>query len=341
MARFRKPESTEFGSDSFLDILANVVGILIILVMVTGVRVKLAPAVAEPPPVDPREYQLEEQRRRLAGLEFELQDVEEHLAFAEEDAELGRLQLDATRGALEQKRAETDARSEDLNQANRCRQELEDLLAADKARLGGLLRDKAAVPAPPKQRQDVVSYPTPISRQVDGPEVHFQLKDGRVAHVPMRALVEGIVSDFRVKVASRPEANLIEGKVGPVEQFDLTYIMRRMGTRWVLEKGVFVPQAARLGETLAEALDPASRFRQVLYSGEHERPIGNVSSRYDSSPGEPPQITVTLWTYPDSFALYRRLKQELYLEGFAVAGRPMPWDSPIAGARTGTRSQGQ
>lgn len=341
MARFKKTQSTDFGSDSFLDVLANVVGILIILVMVTGVRVKLAPAVAEPPPADPRLYQIEEQRRRVAGIQADLHDVDQHLAFAAEDAELARLQLDATKSAVDQQRAELEANAANLDQAARLRWELEELLASDKARLGGLLRDKAAIPAPAKQRHEIVSYPTPISRQVDGPEIHFQLKDGRVAHVPMRALVEGIVSDFRIKVASRPEAAMIEGKVGPAEQFDLTYIMRRLGTRWVLEKGVFVPQAAKLGETLEEALDSSSRFRQVLYSGEHERPIGNVSSRYESTPSVPAQITVTLWTYPDSFALYRRLKQELYLEGFAVAGRPMPWGAPIAGARTGTKSQGQ
>jgi hypothetical protein len=44
MPRHRVPD-TEFGSDSFLDIVANVVGILIILIVVAGVRVSRAPVV--------------------------------------------------------------------------------------------------------------------------------------------------------------------------------------------------------------------------------------------------------------------------------------------------------
>ena len=42
MAR-RIPVETQFGSDSFLDIVANIVGILIILIVVAGVRVSRAP----------------------------------------------------------------------------------------------------------------------------------------------------------------------------------------------------------------------------------------------------------------------------------------------------------
>jgi hypothetical protein len=334
MARYKKPESTEFGSDSFLDIIANVVGILIILVMVTGVRVKLAPASADPPPAAPRQYGLEEQRRRVEKLAGGVADAEHALAGEDQRLAAGRRAIDQARNGLEERQARLEADAAHWQDAERFRRELEELLAADKARLGGLLRDRAAIPAPKKDKHEIVSYPTPLSHGVDGPEIHFQLKDGLVAHVPMRTLVEGIIQDFRVKVGSRPEARMIEGKVGPAEQFDLTYVM-------VLEKGVFVPLATRLGESLDQALAPNSRFRQVLYSGEHDRPIGNTSSRYESTTGEPQQITVTLWTYPDSFALYRRLKQELYLEGFAVAGRPMPFGTPIAGARTGTQSQAQ
>lgn len=42
----RPPDESTFGSDSFLDIIANIVGILIILIVVAGVRVSRAPAVS-------------------------------------------------------------------------------------------------------------------------------------------------------------------------------------------------------------------------------------------------------------------------------------------------------
>ena len=63
MSRRKPREEMEFGSDSFLDVVANVVGILIILMVLAGIRAKTAPVVldeeftspksadASPPPV--------------------------------------------------------------------------------------------------------------------------------------------------------------------------------------------------------------------------------------------------------------------------------------------------
>jgi hypothetical protein len=48
MSRRRSSGDQEFGSDSFLDIIANIVGILIILIVVAGLRVARQPAVAAP-----------------------------------------------------------------------------------------------------------------------------------------------------------------------------------------------------------------------------------------------------------------------------------------------------
>ncbi|MFH1264426.1 MAG: hypothetical protein ABIK89_01775, partial [Planctomycetota bacterium] len=42
MRRRAKEDTTAAGQDSFLDIVANIVGILIILVMVTGMRIRNA-----------------------------------------------------------------------------------------------------------------------------------------------------------------------------------------------------------------------------------------------------------------------------------------------------------
>ncbi|MEO2012796.1 MAG: hypothetical protein ABGZ53_00340 [Fuerstiella sp.] len=46
MSRRRSSGDQEFGSDSFLDIIANIVGILIILIVVVGLRVARQPAIA-------------------------------------------------------------------------------------------------------------------------------------------------------------------------------------------------------------------------------------------------------------------------------------------------------
>ena len=55
----------------------------------------------------------------------------------------------------------------------------------------------------------------------------------------------------------------------------------------------------------------------------------------------PRDTTITLWVYPDSFDLYRQLKEELHNLGFATAGRPLPEGVLIGGSSDGTRSSAQ
>ncbi len=53
MGRRRQRQELEFGSDSFLDVIANMVGIIIILIVIAGLRVSQAPIVlpsSESPP---------------------------------------------------------------------------------------------------------------------------------------------------------------------------------------------------------------------------------------------------------------------------------------------------
>ncbi|MCA9096900.1 MAG: hypothetical protein KDA36_00865, partial [Planctomycetaceae bacterium] len=53
MGRRRQSQELEFGSDSFLDVIANTVGIIIILIVITGLRVSHAPVVLPPPSSGP------------------------------------------------------------------------------------------------------------------------------------------------------------------------------------------------------------------------------------------------------------------------------------------------
>ena len=53
------------------------------------------------------------------------------------------------------------------------------------------------------------------------------------------------------------------------------------------------------------------------------------------------RATVTLWIYPDSFSLYRRLREDLTEQGFSVAARPLPEGMTIRGSPMGTQSAAQ
>jgi len=55
----------------------------------------------------------------------------------------------------------------------------------------------------------------------------------------------------------------------------------------------------------------------------------------------PDHATLTFWIYPDSFHAYRVLQAACQAEGFVVAARPLPDGVNIAGSPEGTRSAGQ
>ena len=54
---------------------------------------------------------------------------------------------------------------------------------------------------------------------------------------------------------------------------------------------------------------------------------------------DPNLTTVTFWVYPDSFELFRHLRDHLYERGHDVAGRPLPPGMPIQAAQNGTASR--
>jgi hypothetical protein len=72
-----------------------------------------------------------------------------------------------------------------------------------------------------------------------------------------------------------------------------------------------------------QAVLPASELRRVL-------------KRFS-----PATATVTIWTYPDSFAEFRQLKKALFDLGYSSAGRPLPAGVLIGGSPTGSKSAAQ
>jgi hypothetical protein len=334
MVRRIRSDEQEFGSDSFLDVIANVVGILIILVMVVGMRIKHAPAPAELPPaaVDVSEQfqqarSLERETLRLAAQLKALtsegmrqQQRHEELAEAvvarQRELEAGRRQLDSQ--AQQQFMIERDIWTA---------QSLAEQLQLD---IEQLARSQ-------KKSVTIESYPTPLARLVDGKEAHFQLRAGRIVYIPLEELLKQLKADAPSqfwKLKDLPEAT---ASVGPIGGFRLRYTFERIdvpledqlaGRRMIssiaqLSQWTLVPSDNLLGETVDVALMQGSEFRTTL------------------AKLNPRQTTVTLWVYPDSFELFRRIKKELYRLHFAAAARPLPEDTPIGGSPNGTKSAAQ
>ncbi len=333
-------DSTEsFGSDSFLDIVANMVGILIILVMVVGLRVKNAadfPVVAEEPaapkidlaPLEDEARGLEADSQKLVRQAAEFEGLS--ASRYEERAELALL-VSAREKTLED-------RKNQLAAGERQTFDVEQSLLLEKSQLKSLEAEiEALVYSPQKDVVKIKTYPTPISRTVYGREAHFQLRRGRLALVPLDQLVEELKRNLQSKSFRADEIDEITETVGPIADFRMRYSLERVtvppqkmgnsitpgGTMIRTTQFTLLPTSDQIGETYADAMARDSKFQRAL------------------ADLDPRRVTITLWAYADSFAEYRLLREYLYEQGYTVAGRPLPEGQPISGSPYGSKSNAQ
>ena len=328
MARPKPEEISSAGQDSFLDVVTNIVGILIILVMVVGGRVGQIGLDAVPK----ANAKVEELERELGQLEIELATAENGIS---ELAAHGRSIQAAAAGAAEARihlatavsaaKLEVELRKQDVDgarvraaESTAKRKQLEVEIEKCSLELEGL----AHLPATTKE---VLAYPTPIGRTVNGDELHFRLDAGRIAYIPLTELFEMAKAQTQRKGAGIANLqNRIE-TVGPIQGFSLDYVIEARvdqargqvlirSREWVVR-----PMQENLGETPAEAIRPGSKFLRVM---------ANIT----------PETAVTLWCYPDSFEAFRAVREELHRRGLPTAGRPLPEGAPIGGSADGSKS---
>ena len=327
------------GSDSFLDVVANMVGILIILVMIVSARAQQMPAdAAETPPtaaISPEKVlnpltaesrSLQTDVQRLSVQSYQLQ-----MDVADRTDQRDQLAFVAAR--MEEELAKQRELLEGSSQADF---DLRRSFAEARQQLDALQKQRDAVTLAPPSQIKVQSLPTPLSKTVHGQELHFQLRRGRITPIPLDKLLETFQETARHKVWKLEDQALMTDTIGPIGGFRLRYELGRFditgeearqtgrsGTVIRLVKWELLPVTLEQGETADEALQTGSDFLRTF-----ERK-------------DPSRVTITLWTYPDSFETFRRVKAHLHAGGFAAAGRPLPEDQPIGGSPDGTRSSAQ
>jgi hypothetical protein len=324
MKRFVPTAFEEVGSDSFLDIVSNVVGILIILVMVTSARVRHAimesrseqtASAANSADADweRKTHQATRKAQHVQELARAAVDVDHRLALAQrERAELGTL-IRTAELALDKERGQmTAAEREALDTAQE--------LARQRSRLAELRRQQFSAVSEPPPEVKIESYPTPLSKQVFSHEQHFRLLGGRLCYVPFDELKEVFSAERRQVIWQLRDLPEVTGSVGPIGGFRLDYSYVRTALGGELTQATFFPVQSELGEPFAIALQPSSDFRRRI-------------EKLDRA-----GTTITVWTYPDSFKDFRVLKQELYRMGFAIAARPMHENGRIGFSPKGSRS---
>jgi hypothetical protein len=352
--RRRRARDIPFSFDSFLDVVANVVGIILRLILVTwvgaraytGLQPPAPPAlvaveetIPPPEPEDPLTPELERQRQELADAQAKLlgelrqweQAHRQHTTVASDVAEVSRRvrELGSERATLERAKSDT----------SRGNQPAELSLAEIRERNKRLLDEVDALKKAPSAKQ-TLRYRTPISHPLQTEEAHFECKEGRVTLIDIGAMLEEVRRAIREKAEQLRTTWEVRDVTQPVGPFQLRYVIEREHDvldavkmdakpnqsatfQYGLAGWEVVPTVAERGETEGAALAAGSAFRRVI-------------DALDVN-----QTAVTLWVYPDSFALYRRLRDYLHDHDVTVAGRPLPDGVPIASSRHGTASRGQ
>jgi hypothetical protein len=203
-----------------------------------------------------------------------------------------------------------------------------------KAERDRLKDEVAALRRAPRPKPKSLVDRNPVAKPAGGDEFHFEVRHNRVTFIDLERLLNLVKNDAQLRVRLAVNARVIESHVGPVGSFAMDYVLRRspLGVDDLIERRGFrfdlggwelIPEYEGRGETYETTRQPFSEFA---------RTINRLNSEH---------ATITMWVYPDGFALYRVLRDDLHARGFLVAARPLPEGMPIKGSPAGSLSAGQ
>ncbi len=187
----------------------------------------------------------------------------------------------------------------------------------------------------PRPKSVSILSKAPVARPASGNEYHFELRRNRITFIDLNRLMELTRADAQIRVRMSDRSPAVSNKVGPVGAFSLEYelvravpgsmeeLIERKNIRYELSGWELVPESATRGETYESTRNPLSEF---------SRTISLLS---------PERSTITLWVYPDSFTLFRQIRNDLTEHGFTIAARPLPEAMTIRGSPMGTQSAAQ
>lgn len=333
--RRQNDEEEAVGQDSFLDVVANIVGILILLVMVVGARAALAPASTKEEMAKPTGPSAAELKAAFNQAAKSRADVEEiiaqtanmHLESVRRESERMRLQT-----LVSAVSAEIQQRREKLSAYEQQDFDLRRQLAEAHIKFEDLSRRELGMIDVAPEVEQIKSLPTPLAETVSGEEVHLRLAKGHVAIIPLDQLLEAFQADAKQNLWRLDNQSEASNTIGPIADFRLRYFLRKTqltvpgrGTATLvqLSRWQLMPTSPQIGEPVEQALMEDSQLSTRL-------------ARY-----APERTTITVWVYPDSFQQFRTMKEALFERGYATAARPLPEGIPIGGSPHGTKSAAQ
>ncbi|MEQ8849875.1 hypothetical protein [Botrimarina sp.] len=323
------------GGDSFLDVVANIVGILVLLVVVVGVRAgreAFTPRVEIPASPNERlaetESEIERLARRIGEHERDVSDLRSQVRSVATDAQNREHVREAGALYVTKLRAELDDARAALSEGDREKLDVHTALAQAGRRLDELEAQRIALATvePEPEVETVEISPTPI---VDGratDTVSFRLKGKRLVYVPLDEITNELKSKLQPPTITNPSRPVTtRHKVGPLEGFggeaeiawSVQAVGPRVGIQVTLSQMVLREVVPLRGESLEEAFSPT----------------GQTRSRLELL--DPKEHVVRLIVYADSFESAPEVSQRFRDEGFRVAQSLKSDGSPIGFSSNG------
>lgn len=366
MSRRRKAsETTGSGDDSFLDIIANLVGILVILVVVVSLRVQQTVQVnpiereqievVELPPIKPDPIIVGREELPInVSFATPLPIVEEEPTASDElirtlaslesrlNTETGTPQIVDRTDELDSLRGEIQHATAEANEAKSFLSTAKETLQQRRASYDSLQRDIGRVvyeleqEVPPETEIISLEHDVrAIARVASGEQIYVELAENYLTVLPIPDLIPKLVADVRRKIRNARAEATYEGRVGPVQGVSLFYNIKRSGSSPIDD--------LRYGP--GQSLDQQLTFTVDITPSAESEPIqqalaANSSFQYELTHGSP-GATVTAFVYPDSFGAARLLQESLQRRGIRLAIHPIPHGVPITHSPGGARAMAQ
>lgn len=350
MGRRRQTDEIAFGSDSFLDIVANIVGILIILIVIAGIRVAQTPAVPapitgsapttaeDPPPVPAEPIRFPktiaappELMERLRSLGSELSHLEQIRAGLAREIAQKQQQTRTTQAELIASHSESQRVKQQILAGQRTVAALQTELETSQRQIAGLQLELAELKADRPPPVPLRFKLTPIGREPSGNGLFFLLANNRVAVIPYEQLQKKALPTFVASRSLMLHGKTIRRTFGPINGFTLEF-ESRLTSRAHREswrssaaaddtqpdvRCTFRESAETPFESFDAAMAPHSRFL--------------AECRRDAS-----AQTLVFFVRPDSYAIYQSLKNFGYDNGFYVAAHLIKKGEPVSESSTGS-----
>jgi hypothetical protein len=323
------------GEDAFLDTVANLVGILIILVVIVSTGTRTAAQLITEEQFQAAEKKLDQPVSTASHIENDLVRQQEQLAEHTLEVAYRSAERNAILDRLVVAKQKIDEEKSSLTVSQRADIEEQQMLSAMERQLAELLQQQGDDQSKDKPPIILQHLPTPMAKTVFGKEIHLMIRDGLITVIPWDRLVAMLKDEAKNAVARSTRRDRIAEQLGPIEGFTMDYVM--VSKRGLVSNGNSTAMAQMIELDKFE-LEPTS---EIIRESLDAALGGNGRLRIEMAGYNARETTLTAWVYPNSFETFRQLKERLYREGFMSAARPMPDGMRIGASPRGSQSSAQ